>query len=108
MTEDPGKPLETVADADDFIAELKADAPKLINGPADRSPIERDSFLDSRVAVFIVTLPKGMTTAGAQVFKQEVNSSLEVIIRDAQMTVDSFEIERGANADHLEDWSRSQ
>src|SRR5688572_30306383 len=94
MVEVPDNPLETEADADDFIAELKADAPKLINGPADRVGIERDEFLDSRVAVFIVTLPKGMDPESARVFKQEVSASLEVICRDAQMAIDSLEADK--------------
>lgn len=68
--------------------------PKLINGPADRAPIERDSFLDSRVAVFIVTLPKGMGPEAARVFKQEVSTSLDVICRDAQMTIDSLKLDK--------------
>jgi hypothetical protein len=79
--------------AEQFLADLKAEQPKLINGPADRVGINRDEFLDSRVAVFIVTLPKGMAPDAARVFKREVSASLEVICRDAQMAIDSLEID---------------
>lgn len=88
MTEVPHEGL-TDENADQFLADLKADEPKLINGPADRAPIERDSFLDRRVAVFVVRMPKGLSHREATTFKREVADSLEVIIRDAQMHIDS-------------------
>lgn len=64
-------------------------APRFVNGPADRIGIQRDEFLDSRVAVFIVTLPKGLSPEEATVFKREVAASLEAICKDAELAVDS-------------------
>lgn len=61
-----------------------------VSGLAGRVPVMPGETLSCGVAVFIVTLPKGLSPEAAQVFKQEISASLGTIVRDAQMAIDSL------------------
>lgn len=44
---------------------------------------------ESRVAIFAVRMPRGLTAKEQALFKQEVRDSLVYIVRDAEMALDS-------------------
>lgn len=55
---------------------------------------DRDGFLDSRVAVFVVRLPLGLNPLEAKAFKKEVADSLDLIAQDALSEIESQRVRK--------------